>query len=104
MDLQQCFCMLDEWKQGGNDQNSQNKEFQSTHTTPEQSKRRDTSILSTEHTLFLISHCVFSDCDRKYKLFQCVVVATAFAFAHLLLHCGAKFTPESTFIRLQINY
>lgn len=39
MDLQQCFCMLDEWKQGGNDQNSQNKEFQSAHTMSVQLKR-----------------------------------------------------------------
>lgn len=32
MDLQQRFCMLDEWKQEGNNQNSLNKEFQSTDT------------------------------------------------------------------------
>lgn len=51
MDLQQCFCMLDEWKQEGNVQNSQNIEFQSTHTMPVQLKRRDFLKSAPEHTL-----------------------------------------------------
>lgn len=51
------------------------------------------AITSTQHLVY-----------GTYGFLQSLLVVTKFAFAHFLLHRGAKFTLESTFIRLQINY